>query len=422
MIKREILSEIRKHLENPEITIIIGARQVGKTTMMRSLQKELDKVGKTSFYLNLDIQTDRQHFDSQSSLVNRLRYLAGNKKAYFFIDEVQRIQNAGLFWKGIYDMNLPYKLILSGSGSLELKEKIAESMSGRKRLFELPPISLREFINYKTQFRFSDRLSDYFENDQDEAKALLIEYLNFGGYPKVITSKGIKEKTATIAEIFNSYLLKDIKEILQVDKVDAFGNLIRLLAGQTGTLVNRTSLAQTLDITGVTVGNYIWYLEKTFIVSQSKPLTHSYPKEVRKMPVIYFSDLGLRNYAASRFGSLRLPPDLAMPFQNLVYGLIMKNLPENLFQNVKYWRTTDGAEVDIVIDFVDKVLPFEIKYQNLERIELSRSMKSFIRKYKPKKFYVVNLALEAQKKFGGTTIEAIPYWELMESTGFLASP
>ncbi|WP_198018170.1 AAA family ATPase [Hippea jasoniae] len=162
IIKRKLIREIRDHLNKKEITLIVGARQVGKTTLMLFLEKELKQRGKKTLYLNLDREVDKKYFTSQENLINKIRLEIGNQKGFVFIDEIQRKENAGLFLKGVFDYNLPYKFIISGSGSLELKEKIHESLIGRKRTFELNPVSFEEFINFKTHYRYENNLKDFF--------------------------------------------------------------------------------------------------------------------------------------------------------------------------------------------------------------------------------------------------------------------
>lgn len=131
MIKRRLLQELKNHLRKKEISLIIGPRQAGKTTLMLSLQDELNKNGEKTLFLSLDIEEEREFFSSQAKLLSKIGLEIGTKKGYIFIDEIQRKQDAGLFLKGIYDRNLPYKFIVSGSGSIELKERIHESLVGR---------------------------------------------------------------------------------------------------------------------------------------------------------------------------------------------------------------------------------------------------------------------------------------------------
>ena len=202
MIKRKLLGSIRKHLGKKEITVIIGPRQSGKTTLMRMLKNEVEAKGGKTVFLNLDLESDKVYFDSQQELINKLRLELGRSRGYVFIDEIQRKENAGLFLKGIYDLQLPYKFIVSGSGSLELKSNIKESLTGRKRLFELLPVTFEEFVNYRTDYRYESNLLEFAEVERPQLEFLLKEYLVFGGYPRVVTEELEEEKRYLLEEIF----------------------------------------------------------------------------------------------------------------------------------------------------------------------------------------------------------------------------
>src|SRR3990167_2830231 len=141
MIKRKILKDLVKNLSTKDIALIVGSRQVGKTTVMQWLRDYLLERGEKTVFFNLDYDHDKIFFKSHDVFLTKLRLEVGKNKAFVFIDEIQRKENAGLFLKGLYDLNLPYKLIVSGSGSLELKASVIESMAGRKRLFYVYPLS-----------------------------------------------------------------------------------------------------------------------------------------------------------------------------------------------------------------------------------------------------------------------------------------
>jgi len=141
MIKRTLLNKLKSHLSKREFSLIVGPRQAGKTTLMLLLQDYLKKKGEKNLFLNLDIESERIFFSSQEKLLSKIRLELGTGGGFVFIDEIQRKEDAGLFLKGLYDMRLPYKFIISGSGSIELKEKIHESLTGRKRVFELSTVA-----------------------------------------------------------------------------------------------------------------------------------------------------------------------------------------------------------------------------------------------------------------------------------------
>lgn len=407
LIKRNLYRELQEHLKRKEISLIVGPRQVGKTTLMLLLEQELKRQGKTTLFLNLDRELDKRFFATQENLIKKIRLELGYQAGYVFIDEIQRKENAGLFLKGIYDSNLPYKFIVSGSGSLELKEKIHESLVGRKKVFELWPISFEEFVNFRTDDRYEDRLKDFFEIESERRKSLLQEYLSFGGYPRVVLAEREKEKREIIDEIFHSYLEKDISYLLKVEKVDAFFNLVRILSAQIGRLVNYSRIAGELNISLKTLKNYLWYGEKTFVFQKLTPYFKNVRKEIVKSPVYYFCDLGLRNYSIGRFGEL---VEFGVIFENFILNIIKERIRWS-GATVHFWRTKDKAEVDFVVNTGEEILPIEVKYKRLARPSVERSMRSFIEKYSPKKALVVNLTLKEKMRIGETEVIFLPFWE-----------
>ncbi len=409
MIERRLLNEIRRHLRSKEITFIIGPRQAGKTTLMLQLQDELNKKGERTLFFNLDIENDKIFFTSQSKLLRKIELEIGKNKGVIFIDEIQRKEDAGLFLKGIYDMNTPYKFIVSGSGGVELKEKIHESLAGRKRIFELSTLSFEEFVDYKTDYKYSKNLPSFYSVEFERLSEMLEEYLNFGGYPRVVLETELKEKRNLIGEIFQSYIERDITYLLKVHKPEAFSNLVRVLAGQIGRIVNYTELSSTLGIAVNTLKEYLWYLEKTFIIRKVSPFFRNIRKEITKSPVYYFNDLGMRNYAIGSFGSVN---DTGFLFQNFVYNLLYEQI-KNSSAKICFWRTKDKAEVDFVIDSGRDVYPIEVKYKRMSETEITRALRSFIEKYRPAKAFIVNLSLKKSIKLNKTMVYIIPFYEII---------
>lgn len=417
-IHRQVLSALEQHLNAPEMTLLIGPRQVGKTTLIRTLLDGLEAQGKRTVFFNLDIEEDMRWFESQRTLLDRLTFLVGQstQRVYVAIDEIQRKQDAGRFMKGLYDMGLPYKFILSGSGSLELKEQITESMMGRKREFFIPPVSFSEFVDYRTGYAYANRLPAYGQMEPEKLKGHLIEYLNFGGYPRVILSQGQEEKRQVMREIYTSYVDRDISGFLRLARPDAFRQMLALLASQSGQILNMTSLASQTGLSAPTLKNYLYYAEKTFSIAMAQPYFRNAQKEITKAPVPYFVDLGLRNLVLGRWGTLIEPPDLGFVFQNMVYQTLCAKYPGT---PVKFWRTLEKAEVDFVVEDaaqsgpLDRHLPIEVKYAALRRAEVTRSLRSFIDKYQPAEAWVVNLTLDQVEHIGQTTVRFVPLHALL---------
>lgn len=408
MIKRDLFPKVKAHLDKPEITLIVGPRQAGKTTLMRQLQDDLKADNQTTLFFSLDSDSDRRFFESQDSLIQRINIQIGNNRGFVFIDEIQRRVDAGLFLKGIYDRNLPYKFIVSGSGSIELKEKVHESLAGRKRIFELCTLSFSEFANYKTNYQYEGKLEEYLSMDKAAAQSLLDEYLNFGGYPKVVLAETLDEKIAVIADIYQSYLEKDISHLLNIRRTEALTNLVKILASQTGNLVNVSELSSTLGISVKTVNDYIWYLEKTFVIERVTPFFRNGRKEITKAPVIYFSDLGMKNYAQRSFGSATESLPNGLLFENFICLLLKEKIAPP--STIHFWRTQDKAEVDFVIDMGREIVPVEVKFTKMKHAEMTRSFRSFLSKYHPKKAYVFHLGEQFETEVDGAEVYFLPFY------------
>jgi len=412
MIERKLFTDLVSHLSQKEMSIIIGPRQSGKTTLMEMLMEHLDKRGERTLYLNLDIEWDRPHFDSQSALLRKIELELSRQRGYVFIDEIQRKENAGLFLKGLFDLKLPYKFIVSGSGSLELKEKIHESLVGRKRLFELTTITFDEFIHHKTDYKYRENIAGFLEIEKDKIQQLLMEYMNFGGYPRVVLAPEQTEKTLIIDEIYRSILEKDIAYLLKVDKTDAFSSLIKILSSQIGSLINYSELSSTLNISYQTVKKYLWYSQKIFLLDLISPYARNVRKEITKSPVPYFWDLGMRNYALGILGHTGSPLEGGFIFENLVF-LLLKEQVKLGSTKLNFWRTKDKAEVDFILESGRKVVPIEVKYKSLKKARIPRSLRSFVEKYSPDEAYIINLDYKNTLKINKTTLFFFPYYELL---------
>lgn len=412
-IKRQLFEALKAHLGKKEISLIVGPRQAGKTTLMMLLKEHVLAQGQKTATFNLDIESDRQHFESQESLLRKIALELSAGGGYVFIDEIQRKADAGLFLKGLYDMSLPYKFIVSGSGSLELKEKIHESLAGRKRIFELGTLNFIEFANHKTDYNYEHNLPEFFAVEQQRTQSLLDEYLSFGGYPRVVLEESVGEKRKIIAELYQSYLERDIVHLLGVQKTDRFTALTRLMASQIGQLATISEIANMLNITIATVNNYLWYMEKTFLLHKVTPYFRNIRKELTKTPVYYFYDLGMRNYALGSFGGTPASPsESGFVFQNFIHLLLREKISDTSNQ-IHHWRTTNKAEVDFVLDKNTEAIPIEAKYRKFDAPETTRSYQSFVAAYQPAKGYIIHLGNSAQKQINSTQTHFMNWSQLL---------
>lgn len=408
-IARSILPELEAHLSEPEITILTGPRQAGKTTLLKELRSGLEKKGALCLFFNLDIDSDAAFFGSQQKLVDHLSAVIGNQRAYIFIDEVQRIENAGLFLKGLYDRQLPYKLVVTGSGSLELKERIAESLVGRKQNFFLPAVSVKEWAQYATEYRYGDQLGAVMRTDEALEERLLSKYMKYGGYPRVLTSPTDLQKNNVLQEIYQGYIELDIRQLLQLEKSSAFVVLLQLLANRSGQLVNYNDLSKITGLSVATLKNYLWYSEKTFVTAAVTPFFRNKEKEVTKAPQYYFWDLGLRNFLRGIYDDVA---DQGNRFQTFVFRLLTDHFRSSV-ASLHYWRTQNQAKVDFVVNLGHRVLPVEIKPAKMTKPELSRSFQSFLTKYTPPEAWIINRRLREDVVSGKTKVRFLPWYDLL---------
>jgi len=181
------------------------------------------------------------------------------------------------------------------------------------------------------------------------------------------------------------------------------------LASQIGQLINLSEIYNTVGISVKSLKDYLWYLEKTFIIERVSPFFRNVRKEISKTPIFYFYDLGLRNFAV---GNFRVLQDAGFVFENFIFNLLKEKVKQN-FAKIYFWRTKDKNEVDFVVERGNEVIPVEVKYKRLTKPEVTRGMRSFIERYKPKKAFIVNLELESILCLNSTKLYVVPYYKLL---------
>jgi len=390
-IEREILSKIIPWLHEKEIIVLLGTRQTGKTTLIFQIIKKLlsNDIKDEIYYFNLDFLDDAEFFKNTEKITNLA--LKKNNKKFILIDEVQRIRDAGMFLKYLYDLNLPIKIIVSGFGSLELKSRISEPLAGRKISFNIFPFNVKETkvaLAATSDHSSTDRFSSQLFN---KAFELLTTY---GGYPSVVLTSDIDKRSARLNEIYTSYLEKDIKNFLEIKNEQAYSNLVTIFSSSIGNILNKNEISNTLSIHLNTLENYIYYLEQTFIIDIVKPFFRNTRKEIVKSPKIYFNDIGIRNFAIKNFNNLNIRPDKGYIFENFIYLVLKESLTSA--QKINFWRTKSGAEVNFVIQDGLKISPIEVKAKYFKGPAVSPALRSFINTYRPERAFIVNFNLDAE--------------------------
>ncbi len=423
MIERDILQPIIEHLEEKEISVILGPRQVGKTTILDQLERYLieDKgVNPASiFRFNLDLIRDLSLFRKQDEVIAFIKSRRREGEVvYFFIDEVQRIENAGVFIKGIYDLNLDVKFVLTGSSSLEIRSKIQEALTGRKKVFWIMPLSANEYLRYidRQLFDVVSKREEIIDYDAVRLIKILNDFVVFGGYPRVVVEESIDKKISILEELYTSYLEKDIAGFLGVRNKLAFDKLISLLSTQVGSLLNMSRLASEVGVQLKTVEEYLNILIGTFVISLVPPFFTNRRKELVKTPKVYFVDTGLRNFAISRFENLDRREDKGALFENAVASELLKNI--KVPSTLHYWRTLQKAELDFVLrKGSGELTAIEVKARRLGKLSISRSYYSFLHKYSPQKALLVNYNLRKSEEIKGHSVTACLLFDIHSELG-----
>ncbi|MEA3280924.1 MAG: ATP-binding protein, partial [Thermodesulfobacteriota bacterium] len=410
-IQRALFPQIFKDINNPEITVLTGSRQVGKTTLLKSMISRLLTDGVSSdaiFYFNLD---DIHLISYFSEYTDFLEFIASEHSgfSYIFIDEAQRLENPGIFLKLIYDlgpnMKPDMKIIVSGSSALELKTKTTEHLTGRKHTFELYPFSFEEFLkHHHADYFFTKPISTLTKFHAMTIESLLDKFILSGGYPKPLTAVTFENKLIEIKEIYDSYIKKDVKDFLNVENTGGYNNLIKALAMQTGNLINYNELSLVSGLNVATVKKYMDFLEGTYIFKRVLPWFTNARKEISKAPKIYGYDTGLLNYITNNFHKDAKHKD-AKASGNMIENFVCCELIKKGL-DIKYWRTGSGAEVDFIING----LPLEVKSTNLKKTTLSKSFISYCKKYHPATGILFNQSLYAERSIEDTRVHFFPLW------------
>jgi uncharacterized protein len=272
-----------------------------------------------------------------------------------FIDEVQRLPSPGLLLKTIADLNLPVKMIASGSSQLEIKSKVQEHLTGRHFSSLVLPLSFQEW----------------------EAAAQLDKWMLYGSYPQIIDSN-VPE--LLLSQLYQDYVSKDIVETLQVGQPDSFQKLLGLIAHSSGQLVNYSQLAADCQMSVKTIHHYLSIAQQTFVIAQVSHFVGNKRMELTRNPIFYFIDNGFRNYALRNFGDPTYRSDLGLLVEGIIFQEIYKLINQKFLNySIHYWRTKAGAEVDFVIKKnEDSSLPIDVKYRNLTIPQISRGYRSFL--------------------------------------------
>jgi predicted AAA+ superfamily ATPase len=363
MIFRTQLKVISSYLFKGKAILVFGARQVGKTSLIKNTVKN-----QSFLWLNGD-EPDTQLL-LENITTDRLKALIGNNRI-LVIDEAQMIHNIGLLIKRMVDNFPDIQVIASGSSAFELADKTKESMVGRKEELQLFPLSYNEMVNH----------SNFIEETR-----LVPHRLVYGYYPEVVSNPGKEEKI--LNDLVDGFLYKDILNLEGIKKSTTLQRLVQMLAYRIGSEISYNSLANDLGINRLTVEKYIDILEKNFIVFSLHAFSKNQDNELKKGRKVYFWDNGLRNRIIKNFNPIELRDDIGALWENFIISERKKKLfYEEQFKDTFFWRNTQQAEIDYLEIKNNEIEAFEIKYSPNKKV---RFTKSFTEKYHPKTTQVIH--------------------------------
>lgn len=411
--KRKIIPRLLNFIEDKEIIIIHGSRQVGKTSLLQYLiatylkQKEAEN---NIFYFDLeDFSLLEMCNKSCQEVIAYLKAKGAdfNQRIFLIIDEIQYLENPSSFLKLFYDRyKEKVKLIVSGSSSFLIKKKFKDSLSGRIIDFELFTLDFEEFLDFKgIRYDLGTELPGPII---DELKKLYTEFISFGGYPAIVLEDNTDKKEIKLKQIINTYIKKDIRDLAEIREINKFNDLLRILASQIGNLLNILELSNTLGLAKRTIEEYLFLLENTYIIRRIRPFHRNVRSELTKMPKIFFEDTGLANILANRTFSLKLDGGM---LENSIYSQLRKNL---LADNIYFWRTNIKQEVDFIVDVIGKEKKnelFAIEAKNVFLNKYSKNLGYFLKQYSQTKGFFY--CLEQKEKPRNKDIQLIYPWQLL---------
>ncbi len=361
---------IKEHVGAKEFTILIGARQTGKSTLLKQLLATLESEQKRVVFLNLERRDILQELNQSPENLFKYCPLTEGVKVFALIDEVQYLDDPAHFLKLLYDeYGDRLKIIATGSSAFYIDRHFKDSLAGRKKIFELQTLDFEEFLLFKNEDNLLNELRLLRQNViqkstlEDRFWVYLDEYLNYGGYPAVVLESNISAKIERLQELKDSFVKRDILESGVVDETK-FYRLMVILSSQIGNLLNTNELSNTLRLSNPTTDNFLFVLQKCFHISLVKPFYQNIRKELTKMPKVYFNDFGLRNSLINYFSPIDFRTDKGALLENYVFR---RQTELNNRNNVKFWRTADGQEVDFIIEKShEKGEAIEVKFEESE--------------------------------------------------------
>lgn len=432
-IKRDIIDKINPFLKREEFLSIIGPRQAGKTTLFsiisNCLSTDLKVSGKHIKYITFEDRKLILEFEKDPvAFVRSYMPEKSGGKFYLFIDEFQYVEEGGQKLKLIFDTVKNIKVFVTGSSSLDIKAQVGKYMVGRILTFSLYPFNFGECLrardarlekvygqgNRELLGWLFDGKEPQKQNGEDmyfpEFKAEYERYCVWGGYPAVWLAQTDTERRKLLSDIYNNYILKDIKTLLELATERNLFLLSQYLAAQTGGIVVFQNLGKTAELDYRNLKKHLSVLYETFICKEVRPFFKNRQKELSKNPKIYFLDIGFRNNLMDNMNPIEKRADAGAIVENACF-VRLNQLCEGE-NKINFWRTKAGAEVDFVVHKGERSIPVEIKYSGFSSGKISKSLVSFISSFSPERAVVLTKNYFGAARSGKTDVLFYPAYYL----------
>ena len=406
-LKRNIDSGIIKDVRRPEVGIIIGPRQVGKTTLLKEVVKHCRKNFVAYKYLNLEMPNDANYF------AREFEYILddiGNKKQILMIDEFHYLPNATKLFKAIYDEFKNVKVIASGSSAIEMHKHLKESLAGRRYIYQVYPLSFEEWLPCKaTSVSLPENIrSAISARAHKTLRKYVDEFIIYGGMPGLVHEKNIEDKKRLLMDLVATYIQKDIKALLREEDILSFNRLLVLLAGQEGGLLSENAVSQSLNYSLRQIRKDIAILSQMFLLDILKPFFTNRGRELKQTNKIYYFDSGIRNAILKDFRGLNRRPDKGELLESFVLHEMQKQL--EISQEIYYWRTREKEEVDFVVVRDRIPVPVEVK-SKITDTSIPMGIRQFIHKYPESKIAIIlNEDLFKQETYKNKKVLFLPHY------------
>ena len=363
---RSVLGDIERYLVTPEAVIINGMRRTGKTTLLNLIQDLIKSENK--IFLDLENPLNRKYFEEEDyeKIKAAIEFLGVNFRSrhYLFLDEIQHVKNLPSVVKYFID-HYKTKFFLTGSASFYLKNLFTESLAGRKVIFEVFPLTFREFVSFKqAPFKISG-VSDITMSVFNTINRLYDEYIRYGGFPEIVLKDSAGEKKKALEDIFTSFFQLEVLQLGDFRRNEVIRDLMLLLMQSTGSKIDIQRISMDLKISRPTLYDYLAFLEGTYFIKTVRPYSKGRSTEVRKMPKVYVCDTGLANH-----------------FAKLDEGHLFEN---SVFQNLRikgvlnYYQRKSGVEIDFILDkkyaYEVKINPRESDVRRLKELSMELGLK-----------------------------------------------